>query len=108
MPRQETFRFEIPKQTIQFAPFRQMFTLWLPVIESVRVIIPRGHKGLAHLDILAPGYKILSDVYGDDRTVESGALNVRLFGPPYMFECVGWNADYFLSHEFVIEVRNNE
>lgn len=106
--RSETFRFEIAKQTTQIAPFRQMFTLWLPVIESVRVIIPRGHKGLAHLDIVSPGYKILSNIYGDDRAVESGSVNVRLFGPPYMFECVGYNDDVFLAHEFVIEVRNNE
>jgi hypothetical protein len=106
--RSETFRFEIPKQTTSIAPLRRMFTLWLPVIDSVRVIIPKGHKGLAHLTISAPGFVILNDVYGDDRTVESGALRLRLFGPPYMFECVGYNDDVFLSHEFVVEVKNDE
>lgn len=108
MARTEPFRFEVPKQTPQLAPFRQMFTLWLPVIESIRVVIPRGHKGLAHLDIFTPGFVILSNIYGDDRTVESGSLNIRLFGPPYMFECIGYNDDVFLPHEFVIEVRNDE
>lgn len=106
--RSETFRFDVPKQTSSIAPLRVMFTLWLPVIRSVRVIIPKGHKGLAHLDIAAPGYVILSNIYGDDRTVDSGSLNVRLFGPPYMFECIGYNEDVFLSHEFVLEVNNDE
>lgn len=108
MSKAQTFRFEIPKLTFQAAPFRQSFMLWLPVVESLNVKIPKGHNGVAEMRIESPGFILLDGIKGDNQTKESGPLNIRLFGPPYYIDCVGWNSSNFLNHEFIIEVNEKE
>jgi len=104
----QSFTFSIPPNTTRQAPLVQNFNLWLPVVESITVQIPPGHKGLAEMEIRTPGYLLMDGIRGDDQVKQSGRLAVKMFGPPYYIICTGWNASVFLTHEFVIEVINSE
>jgi hypothetical protein len=108
MARNENIRFEIPKQTQPGAPFQQTFVLWLPVVNTIAAQVPDGHKGLTEMEVLYPGGVLMNEIKGNKQTKESGPLGIRLFGPPYLVTCRGYNLDVFLPHEFLIEINTGE
>jgi hypothetical protein len=101
----KSFEFSIPKQTAQLNPYRKTVDIMRPVIGQINVEIPPGHKGLAVMNIYAPGYSFMEGVRGDDQSKNSGPLNVEILGPPYNVIFEGWNNDNFLPHTFVIEIQ---
>jgi hypothetical protein len=108
MNRNQSFRFSVPKQTNQFFPLRQEVVLFLPIVESISVKIPPGHKDAAQMLITTPGMVLMDDIHGDGQSKESGRLDVLIFGPPYYITFVGWNNSVFLDHEFTIEVTTRD
>lgn len=108
MARVDSFTFTVPKQTSQTSPFQRRFDLWLPVIESINVQIPPGHKNAAEMEIVTPGYILMTGIHGDGQAKNSGRLLVKMFGPPWYINCIGWNSSVFLDHEFVVEVYTTD
>jgi len=101
----KSYEFTIPKTTAQLRPYTQTVNIARPFITSINVEIPPGHKGLAVMNIRAPGFDLMSGVRGDDQSKNSGPLSVQLDGPPYNVIFEGWNSDNFLSHTFIIEIQ---
>lgn len=108
MNRNQSFRFIIPKQTTQNVPIRQDVILFLPILESIRVQIPTGHKDAAQMYATMPGYQLIDDVHGDGQTKDSGRLDLPIPGPPYRVTFIGWNNSVFLDHEFVVEISTRD
>lgn len=108
MGKSQSFTFSVPKQTPQSIPFQQTVLLWLPVVQSISVQIPEGHKNFSNMEIWTAGYLLMSDIHGDKQVKESGRLDVIMFGPPYYITFRGWNVDDFLPHEFIVEVFTRE
>lgn len=105
-----SIEFEIPKATPITNLYTQVFDLGIHAhfIKSAKVTIPSGHKGLAFLQVNAPGFQMIpalgsnpAFVFGDN---EEKLLTVNRIvdGPPYNIICKGYNLDSFLPHSFII------
>lgn len=108
------YEFEIPKNTPESNTLKKSYDLGVngAVIKSLKVRIPKGHKGLTYLNVRIPSKQLLpssfSNVYfvrGDNEIKETGVINVRVDGPPYNLLVEGYNEDTFLNHSFIIEVE---
>jgi len=103
----KSYEFTIPKKTAQQSPYRQTVNIARPVLASINVEIPEGHKGLAAMNITTPGYVLMDGIRGDKTSKQSGPLNIELFGPPYNVTFEGYNTDDFLSHTFIVEIQTS-
>lgn len=109
-----SFEFSIPKNTSALTPVKQIFDMGVNAsfLKGIRVLIPEGHKGLARLRVSIAGTPILPAqgsgspwVRGENNEI-AVPLALRVFGPPYLLICEGYNEDSFLPHTFVITVES--
>lgn len=109
-----TYEFTVPAATPLSTPYRKQYDMGVDArtIKSVKVLIPKGHKGLAYCKITTPGAQILPAINsnvpyirGDDTTIETGVLNINVQGIPYLLYVEGYNDDDYLPHSFIINVE---
>lgn len=100
----------IPKNTPLTALNVQVLNLGVNsnFLRSVKVVIPIGHKGLAYLNVAAPGFPIIPGsgsnvpyIRGENQEFNA-QINRIIDGPPYNVICTGYNLDPFLPHTFLL------
>ena len=100
----------IPKGTPLASLYTQVLDLGVNsrFLKSLKVVIPTGHKGLAYLNLSAPGFPIIPGsgsnvdyIRGED-TELSVVINREINGPPYNVICKGYNLDPLLPHTFIL------
>ena len=103
------FDISIPKETEQNDPHTEILTLSYGVITKVQVVIPCGHKGLAHLQLLYHESQLYplsrgEDYHGDDATVEFEDM-FPMYVEPYELKAVGWNTSTKFKHAFLVSLN---
>jgi len=98
--------FTVPKETSKGTPVTQELRLVAGTITRVRIAIPAGHHGLAHLRILRYGshlYPTTRGAYyqGDDEVIVIDDHYVIDGGPPEVV-LEGYNTDDTYAHTFEV------
>lgn len=98
----------IPKSTLKGSPLTQEVKLVSGVITRLRIAIPAGHHGLAHLRIMRFGshlYPTTRGMYyqGDDEVIVIDD-NYPIDGPPLTLTLEGYNTSTAYSHTFEISI----
>jgi len=98
--------FTVPKNTGKDSPATQELLLVAGTITRVRIAIPAGHHGLAHLRLLRYGshlYPTTRGAYyrGDDEVIIIDDSYV-IAGPPLSVVLEGYNTDDTYAHTFEV------
>lgn len=98
----------IPANTPVSAPVEQEMILGPGVMSRVRIAIPAGHHGLAHLRIYRWGHQLYpttpdADYAGDDEVIEIED-NMPGDEPPYTLRLWGYNTSTQYDHTFEVSI----
>jgi len=95
----------IPPATPQENPVRVYINVPAGVIRKVWVLIPRGHRALAHLVIRHGETQIIpyaGDIHGDDEELVFDEVYELKSKDKLVLE--GWNEDEIYPHSFIIRL----
>jgi len=103
------FEVPIPAGREESAPYVKNLKLSYGVITGMLVIIPPGHAGTAHLQLLHHDFQIYplsrgENYHGDDVPIP-WADRYELFTSPYELKAQGWNTDIVNPHAFQVAVE---
>jgi len=103
------YSVSIPAGREEKTPFEQVLPLSYGIITGMLVIIPPGHAGTAHLQLLHHDFQVYplsrgEDYHGDDVSIE-WTDRYELFDAPYELKARGWNTDTVNSHAFQVAVE---
>jgi len=101
-----TFKVTAPANTPQTSPVKLDMKLKSGILSRIRVVIPSGHRSLAHLSILFGETQIIpwgdqEFIEGDDEVLEDEP-NMALPGDPVSLEARAWNEDDTYPHSFLV------
>lgn len=99
----------IEKNTEAGTPYSETLHLSYGVITKVQIVIPDGHKGLAHLQLFyheAQLYPLSrgENYHGDGIRIEFED-NFPLYVSPYNLKAKGWNTDDTNDHSFLVGIN---
>jgi hypothetical protein len=103
------YEVSVPKNTAKTAPYERILPLSYGVITGVDVIIPTGHAGKAHLQILNHEFQLYplsrnEDYHGDGSEIQF-ADRFELYSAPYEVKARGWNIDTSYAHVFQVGIE---
>lgn len=100
------FEVSVPASREEKNPYEKRLPLSYGVITGCVVLIPAGHAGKAHLQLLRHDFQIYplsrgENYHGDDAEI---AFTDRFFldAAPYELKARGWNTDTEHSHAFLL------
>lgn len=102
------FEVSIPASTPEKTPYEKRLLLSYGVITGMLVIIPPGHAGKAHLQLLNHEFQIYplspgEDYHGDNVPIP-WSDRYELFSAPYELKAHAWNTDTY-KHAFQVAVE---
>ena len=102
------FSIMVPAGTVKINPHTQKLKLTYGVITRVMILIPQGHRGLAHLQLLYHEFQMYplnpgGDYHGSGVPVGFDERQV-IFVTPFEFKARGWNLDDTYEHEFIVNI----
>jgi len=95
-----------PANTPQSSPVTQDVTIKAGVIRKIIVLIPYGHKALAHLVIKDGATQVFpreGDIHGDGETLTIDTW-IEIPEPERTLTLVAWNEDTKYSHTFYVRI----
>jgi len=100
------FEVSVPHSTDEATPHEEILPLTRGVITAVFIYLPRGHVGLAHLQILYHGHQLYplnpgGSYRGNETTIaftEYQPITVN----PYELKARTWNLDEYYDHSILI------
>lgn len=102
------FEVSVPKNTTQAAPHTEILRLSSGVITHVTIYIPRGHVGLAHLQILYHEHQLYplnpgGSYRGNETTIDFVEYQPITVSPSELkTRC--WNLDDTFAHTFLVGI----
>lgn len=108
-----TIEFTIPKNTPMSKPYTRSIDMGInaPVVKSINVTIPQGHKGLAFMRAWTPSAQLVplagssTPYIRGENTAPNFICNKKIEGPPYYIYLEGYNEDPFLPHTFILNIE---
>lgn len=102
------FNVTIPKDTLETDKYRKTLILSYGVITKIRIDIPAGHKGLAHLQLLYHEFQVYplsrgEDYHGDNMYIECED-DFPIMTDPLKIIAEGWNEDDTYEHSFLVSI----
>jgi len=102
------FEVTVPYDTKEKTPYEEVLRLTYGVITSVLIYIPRGHVGLAHLQILYHEHQLYPLNAGGSYRGNETTIGFTEYQPvtvsPYELKARAWNLDDTFAHSFLIGV----
>ena len=103
------FDIRIPYENKETNPHTEILKLSYGVITKVQIVIPDGHKGLAHLVLKYHESQLYplsrgEDYHGDGIPVEFEDM-FPLYVEPYELKAIGWSESVKYAHSFLVSVN---
>jgi len=100
------FEVVVPRGTVEESPYEETLRLTSGVITSVLVYIPRGHVGLAHLQLLYHEHQLYPLNTGGSYRGNETTIGFTEYQPvtvsPYELKARAWNLDDTFDHAFLV------
>lgn len=102
------YSINIPANRPKINPYTQKLKLTYGVITRVIIIIPHGHTGLAHLQLLYHEFQMYplnpGAAYHGSGVPIGFDERQAIFVTPFEFKARGWNTDDTYDHEFIVNI----
>jgi len=100
------FEVSVPYDTTEAIPYTERLILTRGVITNVLIYIPRGHVGLAHLQLLYHEHQLYPLNVGGSYRGNETTIGFTEYQPvtvsPYELKARAWNLDDTFDHSFLI------
>jgi hypothetical protein len=103
------YEVSIPKNTEEKTPYEKRLPLSYGVITGMEIVIPTGHAGKAHLQLLFHEFQLYplsrgENFHGDGVPIP---FTDRFFldSAPYELKARGWNSDDNYPHVFLVGIE---
>jgi len=102
------FEISIPKNKTEILPHTEILKLSSGVITHVTIYIPRGHAGLAHLQLLYHEHQLYplnpgGSYRGNETTIDFAEYQPIIVSP-YELKARAWNDDDTYAHSFLVGI----
>lgn len=100
------FEVAVPKDTEEKLPYEKRLVLTYGVITDVNIYIPRGHVGLARLQLFYHDHQLYplssGESYRGNETTIAFAEYQPIVVEPFELKARGWNLDDTFAHSFFV------